>query len=165
MKRAVGEALAYLERAACRARRGKGGVQRVRGRVAAAFRHRTSRAGDPQLHTHVVVGNLTEGPDGRWTALDGRLFYKHAKTAGYLYQAALRAQLTERLGVRWTDVDRGSTDIVGIPRNVIEHFSQRRAEIVGPDEKARRAFGAGRPDRHAGDPPSQGVRRVGRPAP
>jgi conjugative relaxase-like TrwC/TraI family protein len=89
---AVIDALAYMERAACRTRRGKGGVQRVRGRgfVAAAFRHRTSRAGDPQLHTHVVIGNLAEGPDGRWTALDGRLLYKHAKTAGYLYQASLR---------------------------------------------------------------------------
>lgn len=129
---AVEEALAYLEGAACRARRGKGGAQRVRGRgfVAAAFRHRTSRAGDPQLHTHVVVGNLTEGPDSRWTALDGRLIYKHAKTAGYLYQAALRAQLTEQLGVSWTEVTRGTADIVGIPRNVIDHFSQRRAEIV-----------------------------------
>lgn len=129
---AVGQALAYLERAACRTRRGKGGVQRVRGKgfIAAAFRHRTSRAGDPQLHTHVVIGNLAEGPDGLWTALDGRLVYKHSKTAGYLYQAALRAELTERLGVQWTEVKRGTADIVGIPRTVIDHFSQRRAEIV-----------------------------------
>ncbi len=129
---AVIEALAYMERAACRARRGRGGVQRVRGRgfVAAAFRHRTSRAGDPQLHTHVVIGNLTEGPDGRWTALDGRLLYRHAKTAGYLYQAALRAQLTQTLGVHWTEVVKGSAEIAGIPRSLIDHFSQRRAEIV-----------------------------------
>ena len=129
---AVGQAIAYLERAACRTRRGKGGVQRVRGRgfVAAAFRHRTSRAGDPQLHTHVVIGNMAEGPDGRWTALDGRLLYKHGKTAGYLYQAALRAELTERLGVRWTEVTRGTAEIAGVPRSVIDHFSQRRAEIV-----------------------------------
>ncbi len=52
---------AYLEREACCTRRGRGGVERVRGEgfVAASYRHRMSRAGDPQLHTHVVVANLT----------------------------------------------------------------------------------------------------------
>ena len=67
-----------------------------RGFVAAAFRHRSSRAGDPLLHTHVVVANATQAADGRWTALDGRELYRHAKTAGYLYQAALRAELSRR---------------------------------------------------------------------
>ncbi len=100
---AVGEALGYLEREACVARRGHGGAVFVRGRgfVAAAFRHRSSRAGDPLLHTHVVVASATQGPDGRWTALDGRLLYRHAKTAGFLYQAALRAEITGRLGLEW----------------------------------------------------------------
>jgi conjugative relaxase-like TrwC/TraI family protein len=129
---AVGEALGYLEREACRARRGHGGATMVAGRgfVAAAFEHCSSRAGDPLLHTHVVVANATQGPDGRWTALDGRLLYRHAKTAGYLYQAALRAELTERLHVRWHAVERGTADVVGVPRGVIEHFSRRRAEIL-----------------------------------
>jgi conjugative relaxase-like TrwC/TraI family protein len=129
---AVAEALGYLEREACGARRGRGGIRLVEGRgfVAAAFRHRSSRAGDPLLHTHVVVANATQGPDGRWTALDGRLLYRHAKTAGYLYQAALRVELTERLGLRWQAVDRGTADVVGVPRPVIEHFSTRRAEIL-----------------------------------
>ena len=83
-------------------RRGAGGVDRIPGRglVAAAFRHRTSRAGDPQLHTHVLVANLTLGADGRWSALDGRRIYAHAKTAGYLYEARLRAELTRELGRR-----------------------------------------------------------------
>ncbi len=130
--RAVTEALGYLEREACRARRGHGGHQQVTGNgfVGAAFRHRTSRASDPLLHTHVVVGNLTCGPDGRWTALDGRLLYRHAKTAGVLYQAVLRAELTERLGVQWGPVEQGCADLAGVPRPVIEHFSQRRAEIL-----------------------------------
>jgi conjugative relaxase-like TrwC/TraI family protein len=129
---AVGEAIGYLEREACAARRGHGGAVLVPGRgfVAAAFRHRSSRAGDPLLHTHVVVANATQGPDGRWTALDGRLLYRHAKAAGYLYQAALRAELTERLGLRWHVVERGTADVVGVPRAVIEQFSQRRAEIL-----------------------------------
>lgn len=129
---AVRQAVAYLERDACWARRGHGGAVRVAGRgfVAAAFRHRTSRAGDPLLHTHVVVANVTQRPDGRWTALDGRALYRHAKTAGYLYQAALRDQLRERLRMRWQVVERGTAEIAGVPRPVIEHFSRRRAEIV-----------------------------------
>jgi len=129
---AVSEAVGYLEREACKARRGRGGALVVDGRgfVGAAFEHRASRAGDPQLHTHVVIANETLGPDGRWTALDGRLLYKHAKTGGFLYQAVLRADLTERLRVRWHEVERGSADLVGVPRAVIDHFSQRRSEIL-----------------------------------
>ena len=129
---AVTEALGYLEREACRARRGAGGVLQVPGGgfVAAAFLHRASRAGDPLLHTHVVVGNLTQGPDGRWTALDARHLYRHAKTAGFLYQAVLRRELTERLGLHWTPVEHGVADVVGVPRAVIEHFSTRRSEIL-----------------------------------
>src|SRR5919108_523192 len=77
---------------------GGGGEELIAGvgLVAAAFRHRTSRAGDPQLHTHVLVANLIEGVDGRWSALDGRRLYAHAKTASYLYEARLRAELTRR---------------------------------------------------------------------
>ena len=129
---AVVGALGYLEREACRARRGAGGTIRVEGEgfVAAAFRHRSSRAGDPLLHTHVVVANATQGPDGRWTALDGRELYRHAKTAGYLYQAVLRAELTERLGVEWDEVENGTADLRGVSRRVVEHFSERRREIV-----------------------------------
>ena len=129
---AVTRTLGYLEREACRARRGAGGAQQVRGDgfVAATFRHRSSRAGDPLLHTHVVVGNLTCGPDGRWTALDGRHLYRDAKTAGFLYQAELRAELTRRLDVAFGPVEQGCADLAGVPRSVIEHFSERRAEIV-----------------------------------
>jgi conjugative relaxase-like TrwC/TraI family protein len=129
---AVAEAVGYLDREACRARRGHGGASIVEGRgfVAAAFPHRSSRAGDPLLHTHVVIANATQGPDGRWTALDGRLLYRHSKTAGYVDQAALRAELQERLGLRWHAVERGTADAVGVPRRVIEHFSRRRAEIL-----------------------------------
>lgn len=129
---AVAAALGYMEREACRARRGKGGAIQVRGGgfVAAAFRHRASRAGDPLLHTHVITGNLTEGPDGRWTALDARHLSRHAKTAGFLYQAELRREVTERLGLAWGPVENGTADIEGVERGVVEHFSQRRREIL-----------------------------------
>ena len=77
-----------------------------------------------------MAGNLTRGPDDRWTALDARHLYRHAKTAGFLYQAELRRELTLRLGLEWEPVERGTADIEGVPREVIEHFSQRRAEVL-----------------------------------
>ena len=130
---AVAAAVGYLEEAAGYTRRGLNGRERVpvAGFVAAAFRHRTSRAGDPLLHTHVVVSNLGRAvDDGCWRTLDGRGLYVHAKTAGYLYQAHLRHELTRRLGVEWGEVRNGCADLVGVPAEVIQAFSQRRAEIV-----------------------------------
>ncbi|HEX8083359.1 MAG TPA: MobF family relaxase [Solirubrobacteraceae bacterium] len=128
---AVRAALAHLEREACRARRGAGGLERVAGDgfVVGLFRHRTSRAGDPQLHTHAVVANTTRA-QARWSTLDSRTLFREAQTGGYLYQAALRAELTERLGVEWGRVSRGSAEIVGVPREVVREFSRRRVEIV-----------------------------------
>ena len=130
--RALAAALGYLERHAAIARRGHGGHELVRGNgfIAAVFQHRTSRAGDPLLHSHAVIANLTRGPDGRWTALDGRALWTHAKTAGYLYQAVLRRELTRELGVAWDRVRNGVADIAGIPRAVIVGFSQRRQQIT-----------------------------------
>lgn len=129
---AVRQALGYLERHACWSRQGKDGKDHVRGAgfVAAGFRHRTSRAGDPALHTHLVVANVTRRPDGSWASLDSRQLYRHAKTAGFLYQAALRAHLHASLGVPWEVPRNGLAEISGVPRSVIEHFSQRRAQIV-----------------------------------
>ncbi|HEX4108121.1 MAG TPA: MobF family relaxase [Solirubrobacteraceae bacterium] len=128
---AVDAALEYMERHAALGRRGKGGAISVLGNgfIGAGFRHRTSRAGDPQLHTHVLVANMTRGPDGRWTALDARRLYTHARTGGFLYQAKLRLELTRRLGVEWTPVRNGVAEVDGIPAGVRRAFSRRRAEI------------------------------------
>lgn len=90
---AVDAALAVYEAEAARVRRGRGGKQVLQadGFVAAAFRHRTSRAGDPHLHTHVVVANMAHAPsDDRWTTLDGRQLYACCRTTGFLYEAHLR---------------------------------------------------------------------------
>lgn len=128
---AVAGALDYLERHGLRLRRGAGGERRIvaTGFVAAAFVHRTSRSGDPQLHTHVLVANSALGVDGTWSAPDARLLYFHARTAGFLYQAALRAQLTERLGVAFGPVVNGTAEVEGVPRPLLQVFSTRRAEI------------------------------------
>ncbi len=128
---AVRAAFGYLERQAAFSRRGHNGTELVAGEglVAAAFRHRTSRAGDPQLHTHVLVANLTRSGDGAWRSLDGRRLYAHARTAGFLYEFRLRAELTQRLGVAWEEPRNGIADIRGIARPVLRAFSRRRAEI------------------------------------
>ncbi len=135
--RAVIDALGYMEREAAVTRRGPAGAHGIvgNGLVAAAFRHRTSRAGDPQLHTHVLVANLTLGADGQWSTLDGRRIYAHAKTAGYLYEARLRSLLTHALGVEWTPVRNGIADIVGVPATVLRAFSRRRADIEAELER------------------------------
>jgi Ti-type conjugative transfer relaxase TraA len=128
---AVDAAVDYLARTAAYGRRGHAGAVEVQapGLVAAAFRHRTSRAGDPQLHTHVLVSNMALGSDGRWGAVISPRLYAHAKTAGYLYQAHLRHELTRRLGVEWTPVRSGVAEIEGIAPEAIREFSQRREEI------------------------------------
>jgi len=128
----VEAALSYMERSACWARRGKGGRTFVPGRgfLAAAYVHRSSRAGDPQLHTHVLVANATLGPDGRWSRLYHPAIYEHARTASYLYAAHLRHELTQRLGVEWEPVRNGLADIRGFSAEELRAFSTRRAEIL-----------------------------------
>src|SRR5882757_283200 len=129
---AVEAALSYMERNACWARRGKGGRTFVPGQgfLAAAYVHRSSRAGDPQLHTHVLVANATLGPDGRWSRLYHPAIYEHARTTSYLYAAHLRHELTRRLGVEWEPVVNGIADIKGFSSEELRRFSTRRAEIL-----------------------------------
>ncbi|MFC2176981.1 MobF family relaxase [Actinomycetota bacterium] len=99
------------------------------GYVAASFTEYTSRADDPQLHTHVVVANKVKGTDGVWRTLDGRLLYRYQLAAGYVHEAVLRRELTERLGVRWQPVRKGMADIAGFTRPQIEAFSRRRHQL------------------------------------
>ena len=128
--RAVGAVLDHLSTEACFVRRGAGGHQllEAHGFIGAAFRHRTSRAGDPQLHTHVVVPNLVQGADGKWSAPDGRHLYTWKKTAGTLYQSALRAELAP-LGLRWQVGQNGLGELSDIPKTILRAFSKRRVDI------------------------------------
>lgn len=130
-ERAVDAAFAYMEREACFTRRGHNGVLRVRGGgfVAAAYRHRLSRAGDPQLHTHVVVANMTRA-EGRWTTHEAHGLYEHAFAAGAVYRAVLRTQVRGRLpSVSWRQTGRGLFEIEDVPDAVMRDFSRRRVEI------------------------------------
>jgi hypothetical protein len=79
------------------------------------------------------VQNATLGPDGRWSALDSKRLYAHAMTADRIYHAALRAELTRRLDVRWRQVDprSGAAEIDGLhDQELLKAFSKRRAQVI-----------------------------------
>ncbi|WP_395161295.1 MobF family relaxase [Ilumatobacter sp.] len=95
------------------------------------YRHRTSRALDPQLHDHVLISNAVRTvSDGQWRTLDARGLYRQAKAAGVEYQTHLRAGLNGSLGVEFGEIDaNGQADIVGIDDTVLVEFSTRTLDI------------------------------------
>ena len=128
--RAVESTMEFLSNEACFVRREKGGrvILEADGFISAVFRHRTSRDGDPQLHSHVLVPNICLGPDGRWSAPDGRQIFNWSKTGGSLYQSALRAELAP-LGIRFAIRDSGLCEIADIDKAILKTWSKRRAVI------------------------------------
>jgi conjugative relaxase-like TrwC/TraI family protein len=127
----VAEATAYLNDH-LGTRRGHGGHQHVSGRglLAVGFDHRTSREGDPLLHTHLVVANRVQGPDGRWTALDGRDLYHHRLAADTIYRASYQHELCRTLGVEWTAADlHCNLELQGLPEDLVRLFSKRTDQI------------------------------------
>jgi conjugative relaxase-like TrwC/TraI family protein len=128
----VAAAVAYLD-AHVGTRRGHGGREKVSGRglVVVGFDHRTSREGDPLPHTHLIIANRVQGPDGRWTTLDGRDLYAHRRAADALYRAAYQRSLTRSLGIAWGEADRwGNRPIIGMPAEVVRAFSKRNQQIT-----------------------------------
>ncbi|GHE06918.1 MobF family relaxase [Klenkia taihuensis] len=134
---AVADVVAWLEDRATYTRTGRDGVAQVdaRGLLAAAFTHRDSRAGDPDLHTHVAVSNKVQTIGGRWLALDGRPVYKNTVAASERYNTRIEAFLVERLGVCFADRQddepgkRPVREIVGIDGPLPRLWSSRRAAI------------------------------------
>jgi conjugative relaxase-like TrwC/TraI family protein len=128
----VRAAVAYLD-SQVGTRTGRHGAEHVQGEglLAVGFTHRTSRAGDPLLHTHLIVTNRTRGPDGQWRTLDSRDLLTHRATADTMYRAAYQAELTRTLGVRWQEPDRwGNRAIQGMPEELRRGFSKRHEQIT-----------------------------------
>jgi hypothetical protein len=101
------------------------------GLLAVGFDHRTSREGDPLLHTHLVIANRVQGPDGRWTALDGRDLYRHRLAADAIYRATYQRELSRSLGVEWTPADaHGNRELQGMPEDLVRGFSKRTGQIA-----------------------------------
>jgi conjugative relaxase-like TrwC/TraI family protein len=154
---AVQDALRFLEQHALFTREGSHGIRQVnvRGLVATACTHRDSRAGDPDLHTHVAVANKVQTFRGRWLSIDGRVLFKATVAASETYNTALEHHLRDRLGVRFAD--RPDTDprkapvreIVGVDSALNQRWSTRRLLI-----KHRQAELAGKFQRDHGRPPT-----------
>lgn len=136
-QQAIGDALAFIEREALYTRLGTNGVRQVdvQGLVAAAFTHRDSRAGDPDLHTHIAVANKVQTVDGKWRAIDGRVLYKATVSASEVYNTALERRLGTRLGLRFAPREnldprkRVIREVVGVDPRLNEQFSKRRLSI------------------------------------
>ena len=130
--KAVQRALDYIEDACGWARTGaQGKVVRKAPLLFAVFEHGTSRALDPQLHSHALAVNVTVLEDGKTRAFDSTHLYDHKMAAGALYRCELARGLQE-LGFQVRQVRQGSSllfEIEGVPEALIEFFSKRRAEI------------------------------------
>jgi conjugative relaxase-like TrwC/TraI family protein len=125
-------ALSYVEAHALTAQRGSGEERRViptTGMIGASFTHGVNRNLDPHLHTHVVMANMVHGLDGRWSAFDHRGLSAHRTAIGAVYEAHLREELSNRLGVRWVDGPQLSADVGGVSPLVVGEFSSRSADI------------------------------------
>lgn len=138
---AVADALAWLEKNAAFSRSGTNGVAQVdtTGLIGAAFTHRDSRAGDPDLHTHVAISNKVAVADAngniRWLALDGQPLHRVAVAASEIYNTCLEAHLGRLLNLRFADVapsrrgKRAVREVVGMSTELLTRWSSRRAEI------------------------------------
>ena len=141
---AVKDAIAYLEYAVAYTRRGKGGeiTERAPGLVVAAFEHGTSRAQDPQLHTHTLILNVVPRYDGTTGTLHGiassdpkrpsvhRLpLYEEKLTAGAMYRASLAAAIQHDIGLEIEPRKDFGFEVKGVPASLITQFSKRREAI------------------------------------
>jgi conjugative relaxase-like TrwC/TraI family protein len=129
---ALSVALGVLDHRAAFTRRQVDGVRRVAGTgglAIATFVHHTSRAADPQLHSHCVIPNLVRREDVRFVSLDASHLYDWAKAAGSIYQEELRRRLSDSLGVAWGGDRNGCREILGFTDEQLRAFSKRTSAI------------------------------------
>lgn len=133
---AVAQAAGFLEDRALFTRTGHAGCRQepTRGAVAAGFVHWDSRAGDPNLHTHVVLANKVQGLDGAWRSVDSRALHHGVVAVSELYDALLVDELTRRLPVSWGWRGRGprrspAFELDGLGDDLLAVFSRRAAQV------------------------------------
>jgi len=133
---ALGEAMEYLAAHAGYTRvhnrvTGEKDLVKLPGLVAVAYQHETSRCGDPHLHTHVIVPNRQARADGVLVSIDGTSLYHEARAAGVIYQATLRRELFQSLGIEWEPVDPGTgmAEAAGVTRDSITAWSRRSSQL------------------------------------
>jgi conjugative relaxase-like TrwC/TraI family protein len=163
-RRASDYVLSYAERTVFHSRSGTAGVvdEDVNGVVAASFTHWDSRAGDPQLHDHVVVWNRAKSAsDERWRTLDSRAIFRSTVALSNLHQGVLADMLTAALGVGWDARSRRHStrpkfEITGVPDALMAEFSQRSAQVEEAKEELIARFVAA----HGRQPTSVEVLRM-----
>jgi conjugative relaxase-like TrwC/TraI family protein len=130
---AVAATVAWIETHGAVTRRGRQGVHQVdtRGLAVAVFRQHTSRTADPHLHSHAIVSSKVQDDTGRWLSLDARWLKRQQRSISWVYDAALRSELTRRVGIRWDAVPAGSgqSDVSGVRRELLELFSERSRQV------------------------------------
>jgi conjugative relaxase-like TrwC/TraI family protein len=138
---AVAEVVAYMEREVAATRTGitayDGAVAQVdvTGLIATVFDHFDSRAGDPHLHTHVVISNKVQTVlDGKWRSLDGRPMHAAVVALSELHESLFADALTRSLDVRWEMRERGrdrhpALSIRSVPEALVAEFSSRSRHI------------------------------------
>ncbi|WP_081877902.1 MobF family relaxase [Nocardia brasiliensis] len=134
---AVEDALGWLEQHGIFTRLGRNGVRHVdvEGIVAAVFSHRDSRAGDADLHTHVLMANRVRTLDGKWRTLDGATIYASLVTVSEIYNTRLEHHCEHMAGLEFAErpgldpAKRPIREIVGIPAELISAWSRRDSAI------------------------------------
>jgi conjugative relaxase-like TrwC/TraI family protein len=157
---AVAEVIGFLEREVATTRIGAAGPDGavahvdVAGVLATAFDHYDSRAGDPQLHTHVVVSNkVLTVQDQKWRTLAGRPVHASIVALSELYNATLADRITGTFGVEWEARERGrdrnpAWELAPVPDELVSEFSSRSRQI---EEEKTRLIDAYR-ERHGREP-------------
>jgi conjugative relaxase-like TrwC/TraI family protein len=140
---AMADVLAFMEREVAVTRVGRNGAAQaeVTGVLATAYDHWDSRAGDPQLHTHVVVSNkVCTAKDGKWRTLDGRPMHAATVAMSELYDGVLADHLTRLFGLGWDTRDRGRNrnpawEVEGVTEELIAEFYRRTAAIEAEKDR------------------------------
>lgn len=146
-ERAIQDVIRHLEKNVVMTRRGRNGVRQIDtagGVIGTKYRHWDSRAGDPNLHDHVVIANRVQGVDGQWSSIDGRMIYAYGVEASELYNARVQQYVTELTGLQFEarslNGKKPVHEIVGIDDEMVRAFSSRRGEISAALEQVTAQF-------------------------
>lgn len=162
-ERAIETTLRWLEEEVAEVRWSSGRKRaKPPGLVVAAFKHYENRDGFPLLHTHCLILNRAQRPDGSWYALDTRRLLRNVVAAGTLYTLTMTTEVCEELGLATVPREvtlglRPVMEVAGVDQELIDWSSTRRQRIEQalegitaqyvqdhgrlPDERARHGLG------------------------
>lgn len=143
---AIQDVVRHLESNVVMTRRGHNGVRQIdtkSGIIGTKFRHYDSRAGDPNLHDHVVIANRVEGADDKWSSIDGRTLYQYGVECSELYNSKVQEYVTNLTGLQFEprmQTGKPIHEIVGISDEMVRAFSSRRGDISAELDKVKEKF-------------------------